>query len=187
MRTVFVNPRRRKKRKNGRKRKYKAYCKPVSNPRRRTRRRTRRRNAGITSFVGHQNPLILQNPPRIRRRRRNNPKLNLKSMVNSLMLHGGGSLVGTAANIFALRNIENTWIRNGVRVGISTFLPVFFKGEFGAATAGALLYPMWGDIALELGLVPGISPNEADLSELAADLESALDDVDYNDQYLYVP
>ena len=53
------------------------------------------------------------------------------------------------------------------------------------------MYPLFSELALQFDLVPGGEGTEADLEELAADLEAALDDIDldtnYQDEELYVP
>lgn len=177
MRTTFVNPlvrRRRRKR--------------VGNPRRRKsygRRRVyrRRRNAGITPFI-QRNPLILENP---RRRRRRNAggmgtALNLKNVGAKLLAFGGGSAVGTAANIFAINKIDNLWMRNGARLALAVLAPNVVKGDMGAAISGALLYPLWQEVAMRF-LAPSAAAGadatatEADLDALQADLEDVLDEI----------
>jgi len=150
----------------------------MANPRRRKRtyarrrpatRRRRRRNAGVTSFV-KQNPLILSNPRR--RRRRSNPKLNLKTIFNKTLTFGGGAVLGYGVNQFGLSNIENDWMRRAGQVAAAVMGSMFLKGELGAAFAGATLYPLVADVAMYTGLVA--VPTEADLDELAANLEDAL-------------
>ncbi len=189
MATVFVNPtkpRRRKKRRN-------VQMAKRRSPRKRVTRRRRRRNAGVTSFVQPRanNPLILQNPRR--RKRRNPAKLNLNTMMTKVLTYSGGSAVGAGINILAIRRIENVWMRNGARVAAAVLGGNFLKGEMGAAMAGATLYPLFAEVALQFNLVPGMEgeDTEADLEELAADLEAALDDIDLDEQYhdeeLYVP
>jgi len=207
MRTVLVNPTRRKNRpsrKTSRRRKRNVaitrsstvrnpkrkrrvtrrrrrnYSAAVSNPKRKRVKRSRRRNAGIAPFVAQSNPLILQNPPRRKRRRRQNPKINLQRVANDLLISAGGSAIAVGANILAVNKIENKWARNGVRVAASVFAPMFIKGNLGAAFSGAMLYPMIEEMARELN----ITPAEADLNSLAADLEEALNEVDY-DEYGY--
>ena len=178
------NPRRRRRR-TTRRRRRRNYSAAVSsmrtNPRRR--RRRRRRNAGIRPFVKKSNPLILQNPnnPRRRRRRRSNPKLNLQKVANKILIYTGGSAIAVGANILAINQIENKWARNGVRVAAAVFAPMFIKGDMGAAFSGAMLYPVVEEMAAELNIVP----QEADLEALAADLEQALNETDY-DEWGYV-
>jgi hypothetical protein len=200
MRTVFVNPnppRKRRKRRKTKKRKVPGMARKRTIRRKRAtpkrRRRTRRRNAGVTAFTGNSrnNPLILQNPRR-RRRRRKNPQMNLKTFINKTLTYSGGAAVGAGLNILALRRIENDWARNGARLAAAVASGMFLKGEMGAAAAGATLYPLFAELALMTNLVPASEPTEADLHELAADLEAALDDIDLNDSVydsreMYVP
>lgn len=190
MRALFVNPtKRRKKVRRRRKapmartrtrRRVSRRAAPVR--RRRTTRRRRRRNAGIVPFV--QNPLILNNP---RRRRRSNPRLRLsvQQIAGDVLAYGGGSAIGAAVNIMGINRIENVWARNGTRIGaavLAGMLPALMgtRGrameKAGAAAAGALMYPVWQEVALQL-LAPPVAAaeTEADLDMLAADLESALD------------
>ena len=173
--STMANPRRRRRRVTRRRRR-RNYSTAVSNPRRRQRRR--RRNTGIRPFT--RNPLILQNPRR-RRRRRSNPKMNIQRVANKLLIYTGGSAVAVGANILAINQIQNRWARNGVRVACSVFAPMFIKGDLGAAFSGAMLYPVIEEMVAELG----IAPSEADLPALAADLEQALNEIDY-DEYGYV-
>jgi len=171
---TMKNPRRRRRRVTRRRRR-RNYSAAVSNPRRR--RRRRRRNAGIRPFVKKSNPLILQNP---RRRRRRNPKMNIQKVANQLLIYTGGSAIAVGANILAINKIGNMWARNGVRVACAVFAPMFIKGDLGAAFSGAMLYPVIEEMASELN----IAPEDADLEMLAADLEQALNEVDY-DEYGY--
>ena len=181
-----------KKRRNYRKKKNSAVR--VANPRMRKRRSTRRRrrNAGIRPFVAQSNPLILQNPRRSRRRRRN-PAPNFKTFFNKSLVYSGGAAIGAGANILALRHIENDWMRNGARLVSALAAGHFLKGDMGAAASGALLYPMFAELALMANLTGGSSngngnalPTGVDLNELAADLEAALDEVNAN-ELMYVP
>lgn len=153
----------------------------MANPRRRRRsyakrrpatRRRRRRNAGITSFTrqGNQNPLILSNPRR--RRRRNPARLNMKTIFNKTLVFGGGAAMGYGVNQFALSNIENDWMRRAAQAVTAVAGSMMLRGELGAAFAGATLYPLIADVAMYTGLVA--VPTEADLDELSADLEDAL-------------
>lgn len=207
MRTIFVNPspsmmnpRRRRRRSNI----------TLANPRRKKRRarsqiyRTvrapakfyvrknrRRRNAGIAPFV-NSNPLIMDNPRRRRRRRSRNPDFSPKSMLSNVLLYGGGSAMGAALNILGLRRIENDWLRNGARIAAAIAGGVLIKGSMGAAMAGATLYPTFAELALMTNLISGgsnIQDTDADLNELAADLQDVLDEIedDEDDDLLYVP
>lgn len=201
MRTVFVNPsasfsnpRRRKRRV---KRRVKRRNVTLANPaKRRKRRRYRstkpgvyvRKNAGITPFV--RNPLILDNPRR-RRKKRRNPDFSMKGMASNLMSFGGGSAIGAGINILGLRRIENDWVRNGARIAAAIIGAAFLKGSFGGAMAGATLYPAWAELALMANLVsgtPAVTSTGADLSDLAADLQDVLDEIDDDDDdEMYVP
>ncbi len=158
---MAANPRRRRR----------SYARKRAPSRKRTTRR-RRRNAGITSFVPQQNPLILSNP-RHRRRRRSNPKLNLKRVFDKVLTYGGGGALGYAVNQYGLSMIENDWLRRGAQVLTAVGGSMFLKGELGAAFAGSTMYPLMADIAMYTGLV-GV-PTEADLNELAADLNALQD------------
>lgn len=173
MRTVFVNPSpsfsnpRRKKR--GKKR-----------SKRRGRARSRRRNAGIVPFVS--NPLIMSNPPRRKRRRRSNPLagLNIKNLLGKGLTYGGGAAIAVGANTLLLNSISNFWVRNGARFGGAIASTMFMKGELGAATAGAMFYPLMQEVAAKF-LGTGATGTEADLEGLAADLEDVMDDLDERD------
>ncbi len=207
MRTIFVNPspsmmnpRRRRRRRhnitlsNPRKRKkrarsqiYRSYKAPAKIYVRKNR---PRRNAGIAPFVSG-NPLIMDNPRRRRRKGRRNPNFSLKSMGENVLLYGGGSAMGAALNILGLRRIENDWLRNGARIAAAILGGVLIKGSMGAAMAGATLYPTFAELALMTNLVSGGTPvqgTDADLNELAADLQDVLDEIeDDDDDLLYVP
>jgi hypothetical protein len=183
MRTTFVNPlvRRRRKRKSNPKRRRRSYH------------RRRRSNAGIVPFIQknprrryyrRRNPLILENP---RRRRRRNAgggltsALNLKNVGAKLLAFGGGSAIGTAANIFAINKLDNVWLRNGVRLAVAVIAPNVIKGDMGAAISGSILYPMWQEVAMRF-LAPAAAggadtATEADLDALQADLEDVLDEI----------
>lgn len=173
MRTVFVNPSRPRRR--GRKVTRRATSR---------KRRVSRRNAGIAPFVARTNPMILANP-RPRRRRRNPSMPTLKSAFTSTLHYGAGSGIGAAVNIFALRHIENAWLRHGLRVVVALGGGMFLPDKMGGAMAGATLYPSLAELAIYSGIA-GNTSTEADLNELAADLQDALDDDD-NDDTLYVP
>jgi hypothetical protein len=175
MRTVFVNPLVRRRRKKS------------SNPRRRRRASygiRRRRNAGIAPFI-QRNPLILENAGR-RRRRHRNPSLgnifNFKSVGMKILNYGGGSAIGAAANIFGINKIDNVWFRNGLRVIASILAPNLIRGDMGTAMSGALLYPLWQEVALRF-LAPAdagtdtTTATEAELDALSADLQDVLDEI----------
>lgn len=174
MRTVFVNPSRRRGRKKSRK---------SRKSRRKSRKVMRfsgtvRRNAGITPFVS--NPLILSPNPR-RRRRARNPLagLNLKSVVTRGLTYGGGAAIAVGANTLLLNGVSNFWMRNGARFAGAVGAALFLKGDLGAATAGGMFYPLMQEMAAK---VLGTSTaTEADLEGLAADLEDVMDDLDESD------
>jgi hypothetical protein len=198
MKTLFMNPSGRISSKRGAAfkmpRKYRRKSRKNSTPRmsnpRKRRRRSRRRNAGIRPFVAQSNPLILQNPRR-RRSRRRNPSLNFKGLLNKGLTYTGGAAVGAAANILVIRRIENDWLRNGLRVAGAVAAGALLKGEMGAAAAGATLYPMFAELAIMFNLTGAptgdapMLPTGVDLNELAADLESALNEV--SDNQLFDP
>lgn len=178
---MFVNPRRRRKggkkgRKASRARRKKSY--------RRVKGPVYRRNSGITPFVS--NPLIMSPNPR-RRRRRNvgmvrNPLngLNLKSVVQRGITFGGGAAIAVGANALFLNSLENFWVRNGIRFGGAILSAGFLKGDLGAATSGAMLYPMMQELMAKF-FAPARTATEADLEGLAADLEDVMEDLDESD------
>jgi hypothetical protein len=174
MRTVFVNPARKRRRRR-----------KASNPRRHARRRShglaRRRNAGITPFV--QNPLILDNPRR-RRRARRNP--SIKHGVMDFLMIAGGALGGAGLNRLGLSQISNIYVRNAVRIGAAGALAFFGgKSPLTAAAAGATLAPMLIDIELELSSTAAPTKNPRELAaELSALLEADLSDDDLEDDDL---
>lgn len=182
----FMNPRRRSKRKSksrGRRRHKRSYSRA---PRRRAHRRSRRRNAGITPFV--QNPLILSNPRR-RRRHRRNPSLGIPSFskaLSSLLTGGGGAAAALTLNTVALNKIPNAWLRRAAQAGAAIVggAVISTKSQaMGHSYAGAQMYPLVQDLAADL-LGVGASAaaaTEADIDALAADLEDVLDEVDESD------
>jgi len=186
MRTVFVNPSRRRRRVRRSRRRNAAL---VANPRRRHRRRVRRvtrrsrRNAGIAPFV-QSNPMIMN--PRRRRRSRNpmgalGRSFSPKNFISKSLKYGGGAAIGAGANILLLRKIENTYLRNGLRVAGAVACGALLPSDMGGAAAGATLYPLFAELALMLNLVPAATSDtdetEADLQSLAADLQDVLDEV----------
>lgn len=197
MRTVFVNPSRKSRRRGRGRRRFsfsgkgrfrnptaggslvKAYEKGLAagakaNPSR----RRRRRNAGVAPFLAQSNPLILENPRR-RRRHRRNPDFSIKGMFDKVITTGGGAAIGAAANILALNKIENVWARNGARlaaaVGASILIP---SSGMGAAAGGALLYPLMQEIAMNFLTPADAGGTEEGIDHLAADLEAMLEDAD---------
>lgn len=175
MRTVFVNPSRKR-------RSHKRVTKRAA-PKRR---RSRRRNAGITPFVSSSNPMILSNPRRRGSKRRRNPSMpSLKQAAMTTLSYGAGSGIGAALNIFVIRHIKNDWLRHGVRILGALGGGMLLSDKMGGAMAGATLYPSLAELAIYAG-VGGDTSTEADLNELAADLQDALGD-ENDDEMLYVP
>ncbi len=187
-RTVFVNPTRRRRRRSKakanprRRRRRNAMMPALPNPRRRRHRRSRRRNAGIAPFVS--NPLIMSNPRR-RRRRHSNPLVNaftVKNVLTKGVTYAGGAAIAVTTNVVALNRINNFWYRNAARLGSAIAGGALLKGELGAATAGAMLYPLMQEMAAKvLGTGAGVSATEADMDVLAADLEDVMDELDESD------
>jgi hypothetical protein len=178
-RTVFVNPSRKRGRRRNRRRNFSAAMGPRANPRRR-RRRSRRRNSGIAPFV--QNPLIMSNPRR--RRRHSNPlagALSVNNLLNKGLTYGGGAIIAVGANALVLNRVDNVWLRNGLRFGGGILGAALLKGDLGAATAGAMFYPMFQELAAQLLGKELITGNEADMDVLAADLEDVMDDLQRSD------
>lgn len=164
MRTLFVNPTKRRKRRSAPKRRRNGGTMVI------------RRNAGITPFVASENALI---PNPRRRKRRSNPMGNYGNGVLMSGLAGMGGGAATAVlNTFALNRIGNPWARNGARFALGAGAS-FIPGRFGAATAGAMFSHMFEDL---LTLVTGTAivqgsqnaGTEADLDVLSADLEDLL-------------
>lgn len=192
MRTVFVNPS--SMMVNPRRKRRKARKAKMANPKRGRRRRTTRvskgypitvrANAGIAPFV--QNPMIVPNRSRRRARKRNPGLAGLtqpKIVIKKVLTYGGGSAVGAGLNIFALRRVENDYMRNGLRVLAAVLGSAFLPGEFGAAMAGSTLYPFFAELALMSKLISAPA-TEVDLSEISADLEDLMDD---DNEELFVP
>lgn len=176
MRTVFVNPsKRRGKRKSHKRRAARR------NPRRTTalaaprRTRRRRRNAGITPFVSSANPQLMANPRRrMARRRHSNPLASPKKVLMNAALNIGGSAVGAGLNYFGISKITNVYARNGTRLAAS-IASAFVPGQMGGAMAGAFLMPAWVEF-FEHIKAPVATPTSADLDALAADLEDLMAD-----------
>jgi len=170
MRTVFVNPARkhgkkRRKRSSGKRRKraYRFKGARFSG--------TVRRNSGITPFVS--NPMILSNPRR-RHRRRRNPSQHL---MGDLMYIMGGTIGGAALNRLAFNHMNNFYVRNGARVASAALLAYLGgRNPLTAAAAGATLAPLVPDVEMLLGgLAPKKNPKEL-AAELSALLEADLHD-----------
>jgi hypothetical protein len=107
--------------------------------------------------------------------------LNLRNVGAKLLAFGGGSAIGTAANIFAINKLDNVWLRNGVRLAVAVIAPNVIKGDMGAAISGSILYPLWQEVAMRF-LAPAAAggadaATEADLDALQADLEDVLDEI----------
>lgn len=190
-RTVFVNPsfmnprrKRRKKSNPGQSltvREAFALGKSARNPKRRKRGRKKRRNAGIAPFV--RNPLIMSNPPR-RRRRRRNPmdSLDIKTIVSKSLTFASGAGMAVAANAFILNRVDNFWARNVSRLGLGVVGAAFMPNrELGAASAGAMFYPLIQELLAKLLGQSTVTGTEADMDVLAADLEDIMDDLDESD------
>lgn len=187
-RTVFVNPsfvnpgRRRKKGKKSRRRGRRRARKPAY-------RGTivLRRNAGIAPFV-QQNPLILSNPRRRRRRRSNPLELpSVKGLLESVLSSGGGAGLALAVNTLGTSRIAHDWLRRGTQVAVAAVGGAMLSkksANLGAAFAGAAMMAPIQDIAadvLGIGVAAGVAAKEADLDALAADLEDVLDEMEDED------
>ena len=172
MRTLFVNPtkRHKKTRKNPKRRAAKrrtshALVAP---------RRKRRRNAGITPFVSSSNPLLVPNPRR-RRKVRRNPLSSPKKLIEETLLNIGGAAIGVGANYFAINKIDNVWARNGARAAAAVGAGMLIPGRLGSAASGAMLYPSILELVDHFLSGKGWGEKEADLDMLSADLEDLLD------------
>lgn len=191
-RTVFVNPsfinprrKRRKKSNPGQSltvREAFALGKSArSNPKRRKRGRKKRRNAGIAPFV--RNPLIMSNP-RPRRRRKRNPmeSLSVKHIISKSLTYAGGAGMAVATNAFILNRVDNFWARNVSRLGLAVVGAAFIPNrELGAASAGAMFYPLIQELMAKMLGQSAVTGTEADMDVLAADLEDIMDDLDESD------
>lgn len=190
-RTVFVNPSfmnpRRKKRKKSNPGSgltvREAFQLGRANPRKRKRKggRKKRRNAGIAPFV--RNPLIMSNPPR-RRKRKRNPmdSLDIKTIINKSLTYAGGAGMAVATNAFILNRVDNFWARNVSRLGLAVVGAAFIPNrELGAASAGAMFYPLIQELMAKMLGQSAVTGTEADMDVLAADLEDIMDDLDESD------
>jgi hypothetical protein len=166
MKTLFVNPTKRRAKKTRKAPKRRNYSAAYSNPRRK-----RRRNAGITPFVASSNPLLIPNPRKRAKKRHRNPLSSPKRMVEETFLNLGGAAVGVAANYFAINRIENVWARNGTRAAAAIASGMFIPGKLGSAASGAMLYPAILELVDHFA-PKGWGEKEADLLE--ADLEDLL-------------
>lgn len=180
--TVFMNPRktRTRRRKSGRKRR--RVARPATRYVRRKRSgKRRRRNAGIAPFVA--NPMIMANPRRRSsgRKRRRNPEMKLKPILMNTGLAVAGAGTGALVNLVGIRRIQNIWVRNGTRFLLGAASAGAMQNSFGGAAAGALMYPMFAELALLSGILTEATNTEADLDEISADLEDVLNDGDSYD------
>jgi hypothetical protein len=103
--------------------------------------------------------------------------------VNKALSYGSGSALGLAANHFAINRIENPWLRNGARVVGAVAAGTFLGGKYNdmaGAAAGAVMYPMFQELAIRYMPGFGAAGTEADLDILGADLE-AIDAAAYGD------
>lgn len=191
-RTVFVNPSYRRRKRSKKRRSSTSNALAVreafklgraSKGKRRSGGRRRRRNAGIAPFV--QNPLILSNP---RRRRRRNPNpftgLTLRKAFMTGASSAGGAAIALGANSLVLNRIQNDWLRRGAQLAANIIGGVALGSVspgLGASYMGAMWYPLYQDLFanfLGMGVVAGVSAKEADLDALAADLEDVMDEMD---------
>jgi hypothetical protein len=169
MRTVFVNPaskrhskkRRKRTSRKGRRKSYHFKGARITG--------TVRRNAGITPFVA--NPMILSNPRR-RRRHRRNPS---GAMLNDLAYIFGGAVGGAALNRLAFNHVNHFYVRNGARIAAAAVLAyIGGRNPLTAAAAGATLAPLIPDVEMMLGSsAPKKNPREL-AAELSAMLEADL-------------
>ncbi len=178
MRTVFVNParkRRRRRKSGGGKRRRRVSLRRGGSV------LVTRRNAGIAPFV--QNPLIMDNPRR-RHRRRRNP--SMKQGLSELMMILGGALGGAGLNRIGISHISNFYARNAARVGAAGALAYLGgRNPLTAAAAGATLAPMLADIEMQMASSAPASKNPRELAaELSALLEADLSDDDLEDDEL---
>jgi hypothetical protein len=128
--------------------------------------------------------MILSNPRRSSRRRRRNPGMpSLKQAAMTTLHYGAGSGIGAALNIFVIRHIKNDWLRHGVRILGALGGGMFLPDKMGGAMAGATLYPSLAELAIYAG-IGGDTTTQADLNELAADLQDAMDDDDSDTMYV---
>ena len=115
-----------------------------------------------------------------RRRRHSNPltsALTLKNLVNKGLTFGGAAVIAVGANALVLNRVDNFWLRNGSRFGGGIVAAAFLKGDLGAATAGAMFFPMFQELAAKLLGKTLVTGTEADMDVLAADLEDVMDDL----------
>ena len=88
------------------------------------------------------------------------------------MAYFGGGGLAYAANQLFIRKIEGDNLRRGVQVATAVAGGIFLGGKFGAAFAGASLFPLFSEIALSNGW---LTTEGVSIDELSADLENAMD------------
>jgi len=150
-----------------------------------------RRNAGLSPFL-QQNPLILSNPKRRRRARKNPIGIpSMKSVLDTLMSAGGGAGLALVVNTVGTSKIQNAWYRRAAQFAAAVIggqlVSSSASSAMGSAFTGAMMYPLAQDVAADLlafGVGAGAATaKEADLDALAADLEDVLDDMDGEGSY----
>jgi hypothetical protein len=107
--------------------------------------------------------------------------LSLKSIVNKGLTYGAGAAIAVGANALLLNRVDNFWFRNLARFGGGVVGAAFLKGDLGAATAGAMFYPMFQEFAAKMLGGTTVTGTDADMDVLAADLEDVLDNLDQSD------
>jgi len=180
MKTMFVNPGKKRKRKKAKRR----HNISLANPARRHKRR-RSRNAGISSFI-QKNPLILSNPGRRRRHRRSNPDFSVKGIGKALLSFGGGAAVGFVVEEFlnskipALENqYANLAVGTALRLAEAMLAAKFLPNDMGMAAAGAIMSESAKRVyATVASSALGATPTSADLSADLSDMDEILDDME---------
>jgi hypothetical protein len=127
--------------------------------------------------------MIWPNPRR--RAKRRNPvgfgKLTLKNAISNTIANLGGAAIAVGANHFALKKIENVYARNGARAASALVAGAFIPGSVGAATAGAMFFPIMEELCSYLMKDDESEVTEADLDLLSQDLGAMLDPDDLKD------
>ena len=198
-RTMFVNPslfsnpaKKHKKGRKGSKRKRAGKKGRRRAAKKTTRRcvkyRVVRRNAGITPFI--QNPLILSNPRR--RRRRRNPSFSmgsLKSVLSECLTDGAGAAAALGVSAFGTNRIASPLYRRGAQVlaaVVGGAAVGSYSKNLGRSFRSAMFFPLVQDLAVDLlgtSIAVSATAKEADVDALAADLEDVLDDMSEGDSY----
>lgn len=176
MKTMFVNPGKRRKRKKAKRR----HNITLANPKRRVK---RRKNAGITSFV--KNPLILSNPRR-RRARRSNPDFSVKGIGKALLSFGGGGAIGFITEEFinskipALENqYANLAVGTALRLAEAILAAKLLPSDMGMAAAGAIMSESAKRVYATVAAgALGATPTSADLAADLSDMDEILDDME---------